>query len=122
MQNVKRADELKTKKNFAIRELEVDEISRRLKLLALDLDIPVVILVQLNREAENKKPTMANIRESGSIEQNCDNVIFLYDENSDEKKTITDIKVILEKQRQGSTGFTKVRFNKKYSKFLNYEK
>lgn len=113
---------LKTKKNFAIRELEVAEISRRLKLLALDLDIPVVILVQLNREAENKKPTMANIRESGSIEQNCDNVIFLYDENSDEKKTITDIKVILEKQRQGSTGFTKVRFNKKYSKFLNYEK
>lgn len=109
---------LKSKEKFMSRELEVAEISRRLKLLALDLNIPVVVLVQLNRDAENKTPTMSNIRESGSIEQNCDNIIFLYKEDN-EKKLVEKIKVILEKQRQGSTGIIELKFDKKYSKFSN---
>ena len=108
---------LKSKEKFAIRELEVAEISRKLKLLALDLKIPVVILVQLNRDAENKVPTMANIRESGSIEQNCDNIIFLHNEDLDKQPNI--ITVILEKQRQGTTGSLKLMFNKRYSRFVN---
>ena len=108
---------LKSKEKFAIRELEVAEISRKLKLLALDLKIPVVILVQLNRDAENKVPTMANIRESGSIEQNCDNIIFLHNEDLDKQQNI--ITVILEKQRQGTTGSLKLMFNKRYSRFVN---
>ena len=108
---------LKSKEKFAIRELEVAEISRKLKLLALDLKIPVVILVQLNRDAENKVPTMANIRESGSIEQNCDNIIFLHNEDLDKQPNI--ITVILEKQRQGTTGSLNLMFNKRYSRFVN---
>lgn len=109
---------LKSKEKFASRELEVAEISRKLKLLALDLHIPIVVLVQLNRDAENKIPTMANIRESGSIEQNCDNIMFLHN-SSDEKKTVEEIDIILEKQRQGTTGKIKLKFDKKYSKFQN---
>lgn len=112
---------LKSKEKFASRELEVAEISRKLKLLALDLHIPIVVLVQLNRDAENKVPTMANIRESGSIEQNCDNILFLHN-SSDEKKTVEVIDVILEKQRQGTTGKIQLRFDKKYSKFKNTER
>lgn len=109
---------LKSKEKYAIRELEVAEISRRLKLLALDLNIPILILVQLNRDAENKVPSMANIRESGSIEQNCDNIIFLHKEEQD-KKLVEIIQVILEKQRQGGTGTLKLKFDKKYSRFYN---
>lgn len=111
---------LKSKEKFAIRELEVANISRKLKLLALDLKIPVVILVQLNRDAENKVPTMANIRESGSIEQNCDNIIFLHSEDSN--KLVAEMTIILEKQRQGATGSFKLKFDKKYSKFVNLER
>lgn len=109
---------LKTKQKFGSRELEVADISRRLKLLALELHIPIIILVQLNRDAENKVPTMANIRESGSIEQNCDNIIFLYNENTEESN-VQMIDVILEKQRQGATGTLKLKFNKAFSNFSN---
>lgn len=109
---------LKSKEKFASRELEVAEISRKLKLLALDLNIPIIVLVQLNRDAENKVPTMANIRESGSIEQNCDNILFLHN-SSDEKKAVEVIDVILEKQRQGATGKIQLKFDKKYSRFAN---
>lgn len=110
---------LKSHSKFQIREQEVAEITRKLKLLALDLKIPIIILVQLNRDAENKVPSLANIRESGSIEQNCDNVIFLFNENSEEKKAVEIIDVILEKQRQGLTGRLKLKFDKKYSRFSN---
>lgn len=109
---------LKSKEKYMSRELEVAEISRRLKLLALDLNIPILVLVQLNRDAENKVPTMANIRESGSIEQNCDNIIFLHN-SSDEKRVVETIDVILEKQRQGTTGKIQLNFDKKYSYFKN---
>ena len=112
---------LKSKEKFPIRELEVAEISRKLKLLALDLKIPIIILVQLNRDAENKVPSMANIRESGSIEQNCDNIIFLHNEDNS-NNMVNEITVILEKQRQGMTGSLKLKFDKKHSKFLNLEK
>lgn len=113
---------LKSKFKYQSRELEVADISRRLKLLALDLHIPIIILVQLNRDAENKVPTMANIRESGSIEQNCDNIIFLHDAEDEENKLRTKIEIILEKQRQGRTGKVELCFDKKYCLFENYEK
>lgn len=109
---------LKSREKYMSRELEVADISRKLKLLALDLHIPIVILVQLNRDAENKVPCMSNIRESGSIEQNCDNIIFLHKEDN-EKKLVENIKVILEKQRQGGTGVVELKFDKKYSRFSN---
>lgn len=113
---------LKSKGKYASRELEVSEISRKLKLLALELNIPIIILVQLNRDAENKEPTMANIRESGSIEQNCDNIIFLYNKNPETfSDAIIEVEVILAKQRQGATGKFALKFDKRYSKFINKE-
>jgi len=112
---------LKCKEKFNSRELEVADISRRLKLLALDMNIPVIILVQLNRDAENKVPTMANIRESGSIEQNCDNIIFLHSADT-ERSATENIYLTLEKQRQGCTGTIMLKFYKKYSTFVSIER
>lgn len=109
---------LKIKEKFHSRELEVAEISRKLKLLSLELNIPIIILVQLNRDAENREPNMANIRESGTIEQNCDNIIFLHNDNKQEKSA-EEINIIVAKQRNGEIGKIKLKFIKKYSKFQN---
>ena len=108
---------LKSRGKYASRELEVSDISRKLKLLSLELDIPIIILVQLNRDAENREPTMANIRESGTIEQNCDNIIFLHNASGDDKSAVTNIQITLAKQRQGTTGRFELTFDKRYSKF-----
>ena len=107
---------LKSSGKYNSRELEVAEISRKLKILALELKIPVIVLVQLNRDAENKEPTMATIRESGTIEQNCDNIIFLHNPKNDEN-LVVDVEVILAKQRQGAIGKFYMRFKKQFSRF-----
>lgn len=106
---------LKAKGKFNLREQEVAEISRRLKLLSLEIDIPIIALCQLNRNANTGEPTLADLRESGSLEQDADNIIFIYKEN--EESNITTLK--LAKQRAGDTGKVKVKFNKKISTFVN---
>ena len=104
--------------NFKSREQEVADISRTLKLLSLELEIPIVALCQLNRNASKNEPTLADIRESGSIEQDADNVIFLYQE--DEENNI--VTVDLQKQRAGNTGKSRLKFNKINSEFVNIER
>lgn len=104
--------------NFKSREQEVADISRTLKLLSLELDIPIIALCQLNRNAARTEPTLADIRESGSIEQDADNVIFLYQE--DEENNI--VTVDLQKQRAGNTGKSRLKFNKINSEFINIER
>ena len=104
--------------NFKSREQEVADISRTLKLLSLELEIPIIALCQLNRNASKNEPTLADIRESGSIEQDADNVIFLYQE--DEENNI--VTVDLQKQRAGNTGKTILKFNKINSEFVNIER
>lgn len=104
--------------NFKSREQEVADISRTLKLLSLELEIPIIALCQLNRNASRNEPTLADIRESGSIEQDADNVIFLYQE--DEENNI--VTVDLQKQRAGNTGKTILKFNKMNSEFVNIER
>ncbi len=101
---------------------QVAEISRSLKALSRELDIPVVALSQLTRETEGKKPTLANIRESGSIEQDADVVIFLHrerqidrDAEEDSSEVVTD--VIVAKQRNGPVGSVKLAFIPKYTRF-----
>lgn len=102
------------------REQEVAEISRTLKLLSLELKIPVIGLCQLNRNAARNKPILADLRESGAIEQDADNVIFLYKkEENDENKTVEDIVIDLQKQRAGPLTEVVVRFNKRISEFTN---
>lgn len=103
---------------FQSREQEVADISRTLKLLSIELEIPIIALCQLNRNASKNEPTLADIRESGSIEQDADNVIFLYQE--DEENNI--ITVDLQKQRAGNIGKSRLKFNKINSEFVNLER
>lgn len=106
---------LKSQGKFNLREQEVAEISRRLKLLSLEINIPIIALCQLNRNANTGEPTLADLRESGSLEQDADNIIFIYKE--DEESNITTLK--LAKQRAGDIGKVKVKFNKQLSTFVN---
>lgn len=105
--------------NFKSREQEVANISRTLKLLSLELNIPIIALCQLNRNANRNEPTLADIRESGAIEQDADNVIFLYNDSNDKEDIIT---VDLQKQRTGDTGRVRLKFLKQYSEFVNLER
>lgn len=104
--------------NFKSREQEVADISRTLKLLSLELEIPIIALCQLNRNASKNEPTLADIRESGSIEQDADNVIFLYQQNNEDNIVTVD----LQKQRAGNIGVSKLKFNKNNSEFVNIER
>lgn len=102
----------------------VGKISRGLKKLAKEFDVPVIALAQLNRDAENnKRPTMRNLRESGSIEQDADNIIFLHvPDGTDEKASWFDILMIVEKQRNGPTGDIYLVYEKKTFNFKNKER
>ena len=114
-------------KRNASREQEISEISRSLKILAKELDIPVIALSQLSRGAEKreeKRPMLSDLRESGAIEQDADIVIFIYrddyyDEESPNKNTA---EIILAKHRGGSTGTVKLAWLPNYTKFANLAK
>lgn len=107
---------IKNKGKFNSREQEVADITRTLKLLSLELNIPIVGLCQLNRNAARQAPTLADLRESGAIEQDADNILFLYQE-AESTETVVDITLKLAKQRAGETGKISLKFNKANSEF-----
>lgn len=113
---------VKSKNKFNSREQEVAEITRTLKLLSLELKIPVIGLCQLNRNASRNEPTLADLRESGAIEQDADNVIFLYKEKETENnEELASENIIVDLQKQRAGGLTKVtlKFVKTFSEFRN---
>jgi len=114
---------IKSRDRFTNREQEVADISRKLKLLSRKLNIPVVALCQLNRETEKRKePILADLRESGSLEQDADNVIFLWAEEEEKlKKREMYVDVKVAKQRAGATGKIRMKFNKQQTKFVGVE-
>ena len=109
------------------REQEIAEISRSLKILAKELNVPVIALSQLSRAPEQRidhRPMLSDLRESGSIEQDADIVMFLYRDdyyNEDtEKKNIAE--VIIAKHRSGATGTVELLWLANYTKFANIER
>ncbi|WP_420639610.1 replicative DNA helicase [Candidatus Poriferisocius sp.] len=106
------------------RQVEVSEISRGLKILARELECPVVALSQLSRNLEqrqDKRPILADLRESGSIEQDADIVMFLYRDElyNPETQEKDSAEVAVAKHRTGPTGKTRLAFQKQYTRFAN---
>jgi replicative DNA helicase len=111
-------------RNAESRVQEVSQISRQLKVLARDLEVPILALSQLSRAVEqrhDKRPILSDLRESGAIEQDADLVFFIYrDEYYNEESDQQGLaEVICAKHRNGPTGAEKLSFLKRYAKFAD---
>ncbi|MDH5203329.1 MAG: DnaB-like helicase C-terminal domain-containing protein, partial [Nitrospirota bacterium] len=114
---------MRGKGSFERREQEISDISRSLKALAKELSVPVIAVSQLNRSVEQRrppKPILADLRESGAIEQDADVILFLYrDEIYNKEAKKGEAEVIIAKQRNGPTGIVNLTFISNCTRFLN---
>jgi replicative DNA helicase len=97
---------------------QISAVSKELKQLARELNMPIVVLSQLGRQSEGKVPSVADLRDSGSVEENSDVVILLHRDRKDDQE---DTKVIIAKQRNGPLGEVKMRFFGALTKFVEIE-
>ncbi|HEY4503357.1 MAG TPA: replicative DNA helicase [Candidatus Paceibacterota bacterium] len=115
-----------TSKNYDSMVNQVTEISRSLKSLAKELDVPVLALSQLNRAVESRggKPRLSDLRDSGSIEQDADVVMFIHrdDKGKDESEKTNIAEILIEKHRNGPVGKVDLFFDEKTTTFLSLEK
>lgn len=115
-----------TSKNYDSMVNQVTEISRSLKSLAKELDVPVLALSQLSRAVESRggKPRLSDLRDSGSIEQDADVVMFIHreDKGKDESEKTNIAEILIEKHRNGPTGKVDLYFDEKTTNFQNLEK
>ena len=115
-----------TSKNYDSMVNQVTEISRSLKSLAKELDVPVLALSQLSRAVESRggKPRLSDLRDSGSIEQDADVVMFIHreDKGRDESEKTNIAEILIEKHRNGPTGKIELYFDEKTTTFLSLEK
>ena len=113
-------------RNIQNREQEVADISKGLKALAKSLHVPVIALSQLNRSVDSrtvKQPVLSDIRESGSIEQDADKIIFIHREDyyNPNSQPTNEAEIIIAKQRNGPTGIVKLHWEGQYTRFSNLE-
>lgn len=115
-----------TSKNYDSMVNQVTEISRSLKSLAKELDLPVLALSQLSRAVESRggKPRLSDLRDSGSIEQDADVVMFIHreDKGKDESEKTNIAEILIEKHRNGPTGKIELYFDEKTTTFISLEK
>jgi replicative DNA helicase len=98
---------------------QISEVSKSLKALARELEIPIVALCQVARDAEGQEPNLAQLRGSGSIEQDADVVMFIHRDRLKDEQVIQDAKIILAKQRNGATGDIEVAYLPTITRFEN---
>jgi replicative DNA helicase len=117
---------MSTSKNYDSMVNQVTEISRSLKSLAKEFDVPVIALSQLSRAVESRggRPRLSDLRDSGSIEQDADVVMFIHseDKGKDESEHTNITEILIEKHRNGPVGKVEVFFDKKSATFMNIEK
>ena len=108
------------------RHEQISQISRSLKALARELDVPIVALSQVGRQSEGKAPSLADLRESGALEQDADLVLFLHrerivdrDDDPHENSSVVKTELIVAKQRNGPTGTVHVAFIPQFTRFEN---
>jgi replicative DNA helicase len=117
---------MRTSDKVGNREQEISTMSRKCKMMAVDLNVPVILMSQLNRGVESradKRPVLSDLRESGSIEQDADIVMFIYRECVYDKEYDKELgEVIIAKHREGSTGIVNFKSNVELTKFADYDK